>query len=110
MIHLTKLNGVDCVLNADLIETLESTPDTTITLISGHKMNVLEPVDEVVARVIEFRRRLLAAPAVAPGPWDPTEEDAAEAGAGGAPDVARVPPEPLRGPWGAAEPHQGEGR
>ena len=62
MIHLTRLNGQAYVLNADLIETLESTPDTTITLISGHKMNVLESVDEVVGRVIDFRRGLQAGP------------------------------------------------
>ena len=64
MIHLTRLNGQAYVLNADLIETLESTPDTTITLISGHKMNVLEPVDEVVGRVVEFRRSLQLGPEI----------------------------------------------
>ena len=64
MIHLTRLNGQSYVLNADLIETLESTPDTTITLISGHKMNVLEPVPEVVARVIDFRRSLQIGPEI----------------------------------------------
>jgi flagellar protein FlbD len=74
MIHLTRLNGAECVLNADLIEMLESTPDTTITLVSGHKMNVLEPLDEVVQRVIAFRRLLLCGPQVLEGPWEPLEE------------------------------------
>ena len=101
MIHLTKLNGTDCVLNADLIETLESTPDTTITLVSGHKMNVLEPVDEVVGRVVEFRRRLLHGPQVLQGPWaeleavDEEPEEAAGVGQGPA-DAPDAPRGPLR--------------
>lgn len=64
MIHLTKLNGSEYVLNADLIESLESTPDTTITMISGHKMNVLEPVDEVVARIVDYHRRVFQGPII----------------------------------------------
>ncbi len=64
MIHLTKLNGSEYVLNADLIESLESTPDTTITLVSGHKMNVLEPVDEVVSRIVEYHRQVFQGPFV----------------------------------------------
>jgi flagellar protein FlbD len=59
MIHLTKLNGTDCVLNADLIESLESTPDTMVTLTTGHKFNVLERPEEVVSRVVEYRRNIL---------------------------------------------------
>ena len=64
MIHLTKLNGSEYVLNDDLIESLESTPDTTITLVSGQKMNVKEPVDEVVSRVVDFRRLVMLGPVV----------------------------------------------
>ena len=102
MIHLTKLNGTDCVLNADLIEVMESTPDTTITLVSGHKMNVLEPLDEVVDRVIEFRRRLLNGPQVLEGPWAPLEE--VEGGPEDEPEPESQPDvEPM-----AAEPREGE--
>ncbi|MBI5837319.1 MAG: flagellar FlbD family protein [Candidatus Eisenbacteria bacterium] len=108
MIHLTKLNGVDCVLNADLIETLESTPDTTITLISGHKMNVLEPVDEVVARVIEFRRRLMAAPYVVEGSWQEEEESGREE-VDEAQDAPLAQAGPIPGPWATA-PRSGEER
>ncbi len=83
MIHLTRLNGSGYVLNADLIETVESTPDTTITLVSGHKMNVLEPLDEVVARVIRFRRQVFGNAGWAPGRTEaaaPPEGFAAESG------------------------------
>ncbi|MEO8125666.1 MAG: flagellar FlbD family protein [Bryobacteraceae bacterium] len=58
MIRLTRINRQPVVLNSDLVEHLESTPDTVITLISGQKMVVLESPDEVVKRVIEFRRAL----------------------------------------------------
>ncbi|MEO7653269.1 MAG: flagellar FlbD family protein [Bryobacteraceae bacterium] len=56
MIKLTRLNHQPLVLNSDLIEHVEVTPDTVITLISGQKLMVHESADEVIARVIEFRR------------------------------------------------------
>ena len=56
MIRLTRLNHVPLVLNSDLIEHVEVTPDTVITLTTGQKMMVLESADEVVDRVIEFHR------------------------------------------------------
>lgn len=59
MIHLTRLNGVDIVINADLIETLESTPETIVTLTSGRKHTVKESPDQVIGRVVEFRRELV---------------------------------------------------
>jgi flagellar protein FlbD len=58
MIHLTRLNHVPLVLNSDLIVHIEAAPDTIISLTSGQKLVVLEPVDEVVRRVIDFRRAL----------------------------------------------------
>jgi flagellar protein FlbD len=62
MIHLTRINHVPIVLNSDLIEHLESTPDTVISLTTGQKMVVRETVEEVVGRVIEFRRLIQATP------------------------------------------------
>jgi flagellar protein FlbD len=56
MITVTRLNGTSMVLNAELIEHLESTPDTLIALTTGNKFNVLESVDEVVRRIMEYRR------------------------------------------------------
>ncbi len=59
MIQLTRLNHVPLVLNSDLIEHIEVTPDTVITLSSGQKIMVLEAAEDVVARVVAFRRSVL---------------------------------------------------
>lgn len=56
MIQLTRINHQSFVLNADLIEYIETTPDTMIRLTSGQTLAVLESVDEVVNRVVRFRR------------------------------------------------------
>jgi flagellar protein FlbD len=58
MIKLTRLNREALVLNSDLIEYVEATPDTVITLTNGAKLRVTETTDEVTARVIEFRRAI----------------------------------------------------
>lgn len=68
MIRLTRLNHAPLVLNSDLIEHMETTPDTVITLTTGQKLMVLESADEVIARVIEFRRAILGG---LPGPLTP---------------------------------------
>jgi flagellar protein FlbD len=47
------------VLNSDLIEHIDVTPDTVITLTSGQILRVLESADEVIERIVEFRRRVL---------------------------------------------------
>ncbi len=62
MIKLTRLNHQPFVLNADLIEHIEATPDTVISLITGQKLMVIESAAEVIERVIEFRRAVLAGP------------------------------------------------
>lgn len=56
MIHLTRINHVPITLNAELIEHVEVTPDTVITLINGGKFVVLESPEEVVDRVVAYRR------------------------------------------------------
>lgn len=61
MIHLTRINHLPLVVNADLIEHIESTPDTVITLTNAQKFMVLESADEVIARVIDFRRSIMSA-------------------------------------------------
>ena len=58
MIRLTRLNHVPLVLNSDLIEHIDVTPDTVITLTSGQILRVRECADEVVRRIVEFRRRV----------------------------------------------------
>jgi flagellar protein FlbD len=60
MIHLTRLNHIPLVVNSDLIEQIEMTPDTVITLTTGQKFMVLENADEVIRRIVEFRRSLLS--------------------------------------------------
>lgn len=60
MIRLTRINHARLVLNADLIEHLETTPDTVITLTNGQVFMVLESADEVIQRVTEFKRSLYA--------------------------------------------------
>jgi flagellar protein FlbD len=48
------------ILNADLIEHIDMTPDTIVTLTSGQKYTVLESAEEVVDKVIVFRQKLLS--------------------------------------------------
>lgn len=62
MIRLTRLNHAAMVLNSDLIEHIDVTPDTVITLTTGQILRVRETADEVVRRIVEFRRLLFAAP------------------------------------------------
>lgn len=58
MIHLTRINRTPFVLNSDLIEYIETTPDTLIRLTSGQTMMVLESVEEIIDRVVKFRQRV----------------------------------------------------
>jgi flagellar protein FlbD len=60
MIYVTRLNHTPVVLNCDLIEHIETTPDTVISLTNGQKMMVLESADEVVDRVVRYRRSILS--------------------------------------------------
>ena len=58
MIELTKLNKKKFILNCDMIETVESTPDTVITLRNGKLCIVEETPEEVVLRVVEHKRKI----------------------------------------------------
>jgi flagellar protein FlbD len=58
MIEVTRINHLPLVVNSDLIEHIESTPDTVISLTNGQKLVVLESVQEVVRRVIDFRKSI----------------------------------------------------
>ena len=59
MIRLTRLNHLPLVLNCDLIEHIDVTPDTVITLTTGQILRVREGADEVVRRIVEYRRKIL---------------------------------------------------
>ncbi len=65
MIKLTRLAGDEFVLNADLIRTVESRPDTYVTLTTGERLIVRESVEEVVRRAIAFARAIRALAAAA---------------------------------------------
>jgi flagellar protein FlbD len=56
VITLHRLNRQEFVLNAELIETLESTPDTLITLTDGKKLLVPDAIGDIVAAVVNYRR------------------------------------------------------
>jgi len=56
MIKVTRLSGKEFVVNADLLLTVEETPDTVLTLVNHEKLVVKERADEVVRRVIEYHR------------------------------------------------------
>jgi flagellar protein FlbD len=71
MIHVTRLDGTDVVVNADLIATIERTPDTMLALVTGARLMVREPVEEIVDRVVSFRRRLQLGPALIPVDAEP---------------------------------------
>ncbi|MCZ6682956.1 MAG: flagellar FlbD family protein [Planctomycetota bacterium] len=60
MISVTRLNGSPFIMNAELIKTIESTPDTMITLISGEHVVVKEAMDEVVRRAVTYCRSIRA--------------------------------------------------
>jgi len=59
MIQLTRLNNTALIVNSDLVKFVEQSPDTVITLVNGEKILVREKADEVLNRIVEFRRSVL---------------------------------------------------
>jgi flagellar protein FlbD len=59
MIQLTRLNNHPLVVNSDLIKFVEQSPDTVITLVNGDKIVVRESAQDVLDRVVQFRRSVL---------------------------------------------------
>ena len=64
MISLRRLNNQPIMVNPDLIESLEATPDTVVTLTNGNKLVVRDTMDEVREKIVAFKRRIH-------GPADP---------------------------------------
>lgn len=58
MIKLTRLNDTVYVLNCELIETIEATPDTVISTTNMRKYVCKESVDDVIAKTIEFKGKI----------------------------------------------------
>ena len=57
MIKVTRLNGIELIVNDDLIEFIERTPETVLSLPDGKKVTVKESSEEVLQKIIEFRRK-----------------------------------------------------
>jgi len=68
MIALHRLNNQPIMINPDLIESLEATPDTVVTLTSGNKLVVRDSMDDVREKIIEFKRRIHGPDAQPAGP------------------------------------------
>jgi flagellar protein FlbD len=58
VIMVTRLNGSELVINAELIETVEATPDTVVTLTTGKRVVVAETVSQVSRRALAYRRAI----------------------------------------------------
>ena len=57
MIKVTRFDQSELIVNADLIEFIEQTPDTVISMLTGRKVLVRESAEEVVSRVVAFREK-----------------------------------------------------
>ena len=60
MISLMRLNGHPVMVNADLIEAIEQTPDTVVTLTSGNKLIVRDSMESIQSKIIDFKRKIYA--------------------------------------------------
>ncbi len=55
MIKVTRLNGKEFYVNSDLIEFIESTPDTVLSLTTDKKIIVSESIDEVIEKIVKYK-------------------------------------------------------
>ena len=58
MIELKRLNGTSFFLNPELVEQMERTPDTVITLVTGNNLVVLETPEEVTEKILAYRKKV----------------------------------------------------
>ena len=58
MIKVTRLNGKEFYININLIEFIESTPDTVITMTTGKKVVVMEDIEEVLERIADYKKKI----------------------------------------------------
>lgn len=61
MVNVTGFDGQQFYINCDLIETIKETPDTVIAISTGKKLIVKESADEIVDRIIEYKKKTLNA-------------------------------------------------
>lgn len=67
MVKLKKINGEEIVVNARLIETVQATPDTVITLTTKKKILVMDEVDEIVDKVIDYHHKIYSSVSIEKG-------------------------------------------
>jgi flagellar protein FlbD len=84
MIQLTRLNNHPLIVNSDLIKFVERAPDTVLTLVSGEKIVVLETSEQVLEKIVEFRRLVLSGTTLCSSnvPGAPTDEPPPGTGVG----------------------------
>ncbi len=58
MIKVKRINDKEFVLNAEIIQTVEATPDTVITLTTGVKYIVKDSCEEIINKVVEYKRNI----------------------------------------------------
>ncbi len=58
MVEVTKLNGSTVLVNAELIESVEETPDTVLSFVTGKKLIVKESRQEIKNLVILYKREI----------------------------------------------------
>ncbi len=58
MITITRLNDKEIVINSELIETIEESPDTTITMTTGRRFIAKETREEIINKIVEYKRKI----------------------------------------------------
>jgi flagellar protein FlbD len=71
MIRLTRFDGSKFVVNCDIIQYIEATPDTIISLVTRDKIMVRESVEQVIEEVVNFKRRIFRGDLE----WKPEDSD-----------------------------------
>jgi flagellar protein FlbD len=64
MIIVKKLNGIEIAINAELIETVESTPDTVINLVTGNRFVVRDSLSDVINKITEYKKKVYSEKAI----------------------------------------------
>ncbi|MCL1924788.1 MAG: flagellar FlbD family protein [Defluviitaleaceae bacterium] len=55
MITITRINNSELTINCDLIETIEATPDTTITMTTGRKIIAKDSIADIIDKIVDFK-------------------------------------------------------
>ena len=60
MVEVTRLNKEQILINAELIEMIEETPNTVISMTTGRKLVVMETKEEMVDKIVKYKQRILS--------------------------------------------------